>query len=171
MSNGADLPDDVDALKAMLLEARASISQMQQDMAERDLEIEKLKAQIDKYKRMQFGSKSEKLGRVIEELETRLEDLSASRGAAEMLAARAQPQYSDKSSSTPRERAPREPFPDHLQREENVLEPDLACPKCGAEMQPLGEDVSEQLGRIMATLKVIRTIRRKKICACCRCIV
>ena len=40
MSNGADLPDDVDALKAMLLEARASISQMQQDMAERDLEIE-----------------------------------------------------------------------------------------------------------------------------------
>ena len=85
MSNGADLPDDVDALKAMLLEARASISQMQQDMAERDLEIEKLKAQIDKYKRMQFGSKSEKLGRVIEELETRLEDLSASRGAAEML--------------------------------------------------------------------------------------
>src|SRR5471032_3108337 len=105
MSKGADLPDDVDALKAMLLEARASISQMQQDMAERDLEIEKLKAQIDKYKRMQFGSKSEKLGRVIEELETRLEDLSASRGAAEMLAARAQPQNSDKSSSTPRERA------------------------------------------------------------------
>jgi transposase len=108
MSNGADLPDDVDALKAMLLEARASISQMQQDMAERDLEIEKLKAQIDKYKRMQFGSKSEKLGRVIEELETRLEDLSANRGAAEMLAARAEPQNSDKSSSTPRERAPRE---------------------------------------------------------------
>jgi peptidoglycan hydrolase CwlO-like protein len=63
-ANGADLPDDVDALKAMLLEARASISQMQQDMAERNLEIEKLKAQIDKYKRMQFGSKSEKLGRV-----------------------------------------------------------------------------------------------------------
>src|SRR5258708_1829148 len=121
MSNGADLPDDVDALKAMLLEARASISQMQQDMAERDLEIEKLKAQIDKYKRMQFGSKSEKLGRVIEELETSLEDLSASRG--------------------------------------------------GAEMQPLGEDVSEQLGRIMATFKVIRTIRRKKICTCCRRIV
>jgi len=171
MSNGADLPDDVDALKAMLLEARVSISQMQQDMAERDLEIEKLKAQIDKYKRMQFGSKSEKLGRVIEELETRLEDLSASRGAAEMLAARAQAKGSDKSSSMPRERAPREAFPDHLQREENVLEPDLACPKCGAEMQSLGEDVSEQLGRIMATFKVIRTIRRKKICTCCRCIV
>src|ERR1700724_3961434 len=126
MPSASDLPDDVDALKAMLLETRASISQMQQDMAERDLEIEKLKAQIDKYKRMQFGSKSEKLGRVIEELETRLEDLSASRGAAEMLAARAPAKESDKSSSAPRERAPREPFPDHLQREENILLADPA---------------------------------------------
>src|ERR1700692_801914 len=96
MPSASELPDDIDALKAMLLEARASISQMQQDMAERDLEIEKLKAQIDKFKRMQFGSKSEKLGRVIEELETRLEDLTASRGAAEMLAARAPPPKSDK---------------------------------------------------------------------------
>ena len=43
--------------------------------------------------------------------------------------------------------------------------------KCGAQMQPLGEDIYEQLGRIMATFKVIRTIRRKKICTCCRCIV
>ena len=34
-------------------------------------------------------------------------------------------------------------------------------------MQPLGEDVSEQLGRIEAAFKVIRTIRRKKVCACC----
>jgi SMC interacting uncharacterized protein involved in chromosome segregation len=135
MPSASELPDDIDALKALLLEARASISQMQQDMAERDLEIEKLKAQIDKFKRMQFGSKSEKLGRVIEELETRLEDLSGSRGAAEMLAARAQPESRDKSSSTPRERAPREAFPDHLQREENVLEPEPACPKCGAQMQ------------------------------------
>src|SRR6202166_346772 len=84
MHNDGDLPDDIDALKALLAEARASISKMQQDMAERDLEIERLKAQIDKLKRMQFGRKSEKLGRQIEQLEARLEDLtSSSRGAAE----------------------------------------------------------------------------------------
>jgi transposase len=34
-------------------------------------------------------------------------------------------------------------------------------------MQPLGEEVSAQLGRIMAACRVIRTIRRKKICAGC----
>lgn len=44
MSNGAELPDDVETLRALLVEARARL-------AERDLEIEQLKAQIDKLKR------------------------------------------------------------------------------------------------------------------------
>jgi hypothetical protein len=39
MSNGADLPDDVELLKALLVEARSLL-------AERDVEIEQLKAQI-----------------------------------------------------------------------------------------------------------------------------
>jgi hypothetical protein len=40
MSNGAEFPDDVETLRALLVEARAQL-------AERDLEIEQLKAQID----------------------------------------------------------------------------------------------------------------------------
>ena len=156
MSDASDLPDDIDALKALLLEARASL-------AERDLEIERLKAQIDKLKRMQFGRKSEKLNREIAELETRLEDLTASRGVAEMREA----QSGGRSRSAAPERASREALPEHLPREEHVLEPGPTCPECGGQMQPLGEDVSEQLGRIAAAFKVIRTIRRKKVCACC----
>lgn len=35
-------------------------------------------------------------------------------------------------------------------------------------MQVLGEDVSEQLARVTAAFKVIRTIRRKLVCPCCR---
>jgi chromosome segregation ATPase len=46
-------------------------------LAERDVEIEQLKAQIDKLRRMQFGRKSEQLQRQIEALETQLEDLAA----------------------------------------------------------------------------------------------
>jgi transposase len=167
MHDDGDLPDDIDALKALLVKARASISQMQQDMAERDLEIERLKAQIDKLKRMQFGRKSEKLGRQIEQLEARLEDLTSSRGAAETRDAQAGRKSASASKSTESERASREAFPEHLPREEHVLEPELSCPECGGEMQALGEDVSEQLGRIAAAFKVIRTIRRKKVCACC----
>jgi transposase len=167
MHDDGDLPDDIDALKALLVKARASISQMQQDMAERDLEIERLKAQIDKLKRMQFGRKSEKLGRQIEQLEARLEDLTSSRGAAETRNAQAGRKSASASKSTESERASREALPEHLPREEHVLEPELSCPECGGEMQALGEDVSEQLGRIAAAFKVIRTIRRKKVCACC----
>jgi len=152
-----DLPDDIDALRALVLEQRASIQQMRQDMACRDLEIERLKAQIDKLKRMQFGRKSEMLDRHIERLETELEELCARRGI-------------DEAHNTPASRTstPREAFAAHLPREEHILEPESACPQCGSVMQPMGEDSSEQLGRIMAAYKVVRTIRRKKVCACCQ---
>jgi transposase len=160
MLNASDLPDDIETLRAMVLEQRASI-------AERDLEIERLKAQIDKLKRMQFGRKSEKLDRQIERLEAELEEMTASRGAAEARSAQAGRKSTSASTLTESERAPREALPEHLPREEHVLEPGPTCPECGGEMQPLGEDVSEQLGRIEAAFKVIRTIRRKKVCACC----
>lgn len=148
------IPDDIDALRALVLAQQTSLDQLRQDLAERDLEIEQLKAQIAQLKRMQFGRKSEKLNRQIDQLEARLEDVSGNRGAADG------PVY--------RERHPREALPEHLPREEQILEPEAVCPACGATMEPLGEDVSEQLARIAAAFKVIRTVRRKAICPCCR---
>ena len=154
MSNGAELPDDVETLRALLVEARAQL-------AERDLEIEQLKAQIDKLKRMQFGRKSEQLDREVARLESALEDLTGERGVADVRRAR------QSSASTPvGDVSPKEALPPHLPREERVLDADATCPKCGSAMQPLGEDVSEQLSRVAAMFKVIRTIRRKTLCPC-----
>lgn len=62
------------------------------------------------------------------------------------------------------ESAAREPLPPHLLREKRVLKPDSICPKCDGAMQNLGEDVSEQLARVAAMFKVIRTIRHKMVC-------
>jgi transposase len=160
MSNGADLPDDVDLLKALLVEARTLL-------AERDLEIEQLKAQIDKLRRMQFGRKSEQLDRQIETLETQLEDLAAGRGVEDVQRAQARRTNAGASSMTTGEAASKEALAAHLPREDHVLAPDPSCPDCGQPMQPLGEDVSEQLARIAAAFKVIRTIRRKMVCPCC----
>src|SRR5471030_2929425 len=102
--------------------------------------------------------KSEKLDRKIEELETRLEDLVAEEGASDQQAG----------STAPRRKSERRPLPEHLMREERVLEPqEQACAQCGGELKPLGEDVSEQLDIIDSAFKVIRHIRRKKACACC----
>ncbi len=154
MSNGAELPDDVETLRALLLEARAQL-------AERDLEIEQLKAQLDRLRRMQFGRKSEQLDREVARLETALEDLTGERGVADVRRAR------QSSASTPvSDASPKEALPSHLPREDRVLEADATCPKCGSAMQPLGEDVSEQLTRVAAVFKVIRTIRRKTVCPC-----
>ncbi len=48
-----------------------------------------------------------------------------------------------------------------------MLEAASICPKCDNVMELLGEDVSEQLARVTAMFKVIRTIRRKRICTGC----
>nr|WP_244108835.1 MULTISPECIES: transposase [Burkholderia] len=83
-STSITLPDDFDALKAMVAELRQQISS-------RTLEIEHLKLTIAKLRRMQFGRKSEKLDRPIEQLELRLEDLQADEGAADVAAVSAAP--------------------------------------------------------------------------------
>jgi transposase len=68
------LPDlnqlDPSALKALIL------SQHEQ-LLSRDNEVEHLKLLIAKLRRMQFGRKSEKLDRQIEQLEWRLDELQA----------------------------------------------------------------------------------------------
>ena len=164
------VPDDVDALKALLLQRdgelqslRDTVSTLELALSVRTLEIEQLMLQIAKFQRMQFGRKSEKIDRKLEQLEIRLEDLIAEEGAAEQKSPVA---------VVPRQKGPHRPLPAHLPREEHIIEPQHeACPQCGGHLKPLGEDVSEQLEMIEAAFKVIRHVRRKKACAGCDCIV
>ena len=97
MFSSADLPNDIDALKALLLasarlvrERDATIAtqsdallNMQAQLTTRTAEIEHLKLQIAKLRRMQFGRKSEKLDHQIEQLKLQLEDLQADDAEAE----------------------------------------------------------------------------------------
>ncbi|WP_175813735.1 IS66 family transposase [Burkholderia contaminans] len=153
-STSTTLPDDIDALKAMVAELR-------QQLSSRTLEIEHLKLTIAKLRRMQFGRKSEKLDRQIEQLELRLEDLQADEGAADVAAAPAAPRAQ-------RESVGRKPLPDHLEREERVhLPASDGCPDCGGLLKPLGEDVAEQLEYVRAHFRVIRHHRPKLACVCC----
>jgi len=83
MLNPADLPNDIDTLKALLLAQDAVVVGLREQLNTRAVEIEHLKLQIAKLRRMQFGRKSEKLDRQIEQLEMQLEDLQADEGEAE----------------------------------------------------------------------------------------
>ena len=165
MPTDTPLPDDIDALKALVLAQRVSMDQMSAALASRALEVEQLKLLIAKLQRMQFGRKSEKIDRQIEKLECRLEDLLADEGVVD-----AEPPATI--HVTKRAASVRPPLPAELPREDRIIEPaELACPQCGGNLKPLGEDISEQLEIVSSAFKVIRHIRRKKACACCDCIV
>jgi transposase len=164
MLNLADLPNDIDALKALLLAQQQVVAGLTEQLNTRAVEIEHLKLQIAKLRRMQFGRKSEKLDHQIEQLELQLEDLQADEGEAarEMPAA----------DQAPRKKSVRRPLPDHLPRDEKMYSsPSEACPACGGGLRPLGEDVAEQLEWIPGSFRVIRHVRPKLACKCCDTIV
>ena len=53
------LPDDIDELKRLLAEQEALNRALLEKQADREREIDHLQAQLDKLRRMNFGSRSE----------------------------------------------------------------------------------------------------------------
>jgi transposase len=156
------LPDlnglDVEGLKALVLVQHVQL-------VSRDVEIQNLQLLILKLKRMQFGRKSEKLDRRIDQLELLLEDLETARqeSAEPAAAIPAEPA----SEETP-QRPARRSLPAHLPRKDRTIAPkQTACPDCGGKLRRLGEDVSEMLEYVPAHFEVIRTVRPKLSCAAC----
>ncbi|GHO34301.1 transposase [Escherichia coli] len=56
----SSLPDDINALKRLLAEQEALNRALLEKLNEREREIDHLQAQLDKLRRMNFGSRSEK---------------------------------------------------------------------------------------------------------------
>jgi|ERR1700722_6142213 transposase len=110
---------------------------------------------------MQFGRKSEKLERQIEQLELRLEGLQQSQ-PSERAAASEGPQPSAAVASTATDTAakPARPaLPAHLPRTTQThLPKSTTCPDCGGELRKLGEDISEM--RLLTSASRIRTWQR-----------
>jgi transposase len=129
------------------------------------LEIEKLKIQIARLRRQQFGRSSEKIERTIGQFELMLEDLEA---ASSMAAAAVAPTDNEEKKRSARTgTGGRRPLPAHLPRTEVVHEPACACPACGGEMRKVGEDVSEVLDYVPGRFEVIRHIRPAFSCRRC----
>ena len=169
------LPESIDELKTLLLAQSAQLAQMHALISERDWlkqsrhtdqeEIKRLTLLIDKFKRLLFGRKSEKLAQQIDQLELELEELHIKQGEQISTAASTAP---TKEPSAPQRR----PLPAHLPREIREHLPTApACPDCGAAWQRLGEEVREVLEYVPARFKVVRHVRPKFRCACCETIV
>jgi len=164
----AELPDDPAALHAFALACQSELKAAETAVQLKALEIEKLRFQIAKLRRMQFGRSSERIARQITQLELQLEELET--GAAEDTA-RAEATDPPAPTSPRADKPKRKPLPDHLPRQEVVHLPLVdgacTCPDCGRSMAKLGEDITEVLDYVPGHFQVIRHVRPKFACCAC----
>jgi transposase len=152
------LPDDVAALKALLLAERDQSTKLTN-------QNEHLRAIIKELQRALFGRRSEKTGHP-DQLQLALEDLEQTLAEGEAEAEKTDATL-QASRRRPR-RVNRGALPKHLPREEVVTEPNsTTCPCCQGTMHQIGEDVAERLDVIPAQFKVIVTRRPKYGCRAC----
>lgn len=153
----ADLPDDVDALRALVLEQAHELDLLKVFRAEN----ERLQAIIDALMRHRFGRKSEQLD--ADQFELALEEVEAALSQAELAR--------NKASKAPSERprkTNRGSLPAHLERIEQVVDvEDKACPCCRRTLHQIGEDVAERLDVVPTTFRVLVTRRPRYGCRSC----
>ena len=159
-------PDDVDALRALALNA---IAERDAAMAERDWLIE-LNDRLRRLlrKAQGFEAKSERLAKLHpDQLNLALEDIEQAIAKAEAIEEKAQ------TADAPRKRRiNRGALPAHLPRiHEKVAPADTNCPCCKKPMHVIGEETSERLDVIPAQYRVIVTHRPRLACRACERIV
>lgn len=170
----ADLPDDVATLKAALIASRAEVARVEAEaaaarmqLAEHHALIVALKLQIEKYKRERYGPRSERIARLLDQLELQLEEAESSATEDELAAEKAAAKTSHVAAFT-RRRPARKPFPAHLPRERVIVPGATCCPCCGGtRLSKLGEDITETLEVIPRQWKVIQHVREKFSCRDC----
>ena len=157
MATTADhVPDDQNALKAALIEARAKLSGA-------EALIEHLQLVIAKMRRELFGPRSERSQRLLDQLELQLEELAAAAGedAAETETAGIPVQGFMRPKT-------RRNFPAHLPRRRIVHPAPACCPCCGGtKLSKIGEDVTETLDVVPRQMFVTEHVREKFSCRSC----
>ena len=152
------LPDDIAALKRI-------IAEMARDAVSARAEIARLKFQLARYRRAEFGRSSEKLARETEQLELAIEALETDQ--AERLASAAHEAAAIVESVAEGQKPARRPLPEHLPREEVMHRAGPACPSCGGALRRIGEDATETLDYVPGRFKVVRHVREKLSCRTC----
>jgi transposase len=167
MAGAIELPSDFEDLKALFLTQSAELAAAKAGLVTRTLEVEKLKVEIARLRRMNFGASSERMHRELEQLELKLEELETAEAEAEAAAETAAAEPAQPAPEEVPAKKKRRKLPDALPRRDIVHEPARACPACGGAMRKVGEDVTEILEYIPGRFEVIRHIR--PACSCRKC--
>src|SRR2546430_13948411 len=123
------LPDDAPALKQI-------ITAMAQDAIAAQAEIAKLRFQLARCRRAEFGRSSEKLEREAEQLELAIEALETDQ--AERIAAASPVVAAAIETAVEAQKPARRPLPGHLLRGDVTHPPPCNFPACGGALCPVG---------------------------------
>src|SRR6202045_625076 len=169
-----DVPEDIEALRAALLAERARAARVEAELAvakakasDDDALIAHQRLQIEKLTRQLYGQHSERMVRLLDQMELAFEELESSASEDEIAAERATAKTTNVVAFT-RRRPARQPFPEHLPRERVVEPGPAACLCCGStRLRKLSEDITETLEVIPRQWKVIQHVREKFTCRDC----
>jgi transposase len=181
------LPDDISELKRLLVAkdaeltarttelstASAELAAAKNGLVITQLTIEKLKAQIAKFRREKFGASSERVDRALEQLELALEEAETAK--AEAVASEPQgPEPEAPNTDTPpaedakREKKKRRQLPQEFPRRDVVHRPPDVCKRCGGtDLRDVSESVTEVLRYVPGYFEVDRHVR--PACSCRKC--
>ena len=161
------LPDDPGLCHQMIRE-------LLQSLRTSEREKEQLRYRLDQLLRARFGPRSEKIDPAqLKLFAAEVLELAESQASNEASSEESPPADSSSSSGNEKKKRPghgRKPLPRDLPRrrlEHTLPEAALACPCCGERRTKIGEDVSEQLDYVPASLQVIEHARFKYACPHC----
>ena len=171
---GAELPEDIEALKAEVIAAQIRAMALEAELAvanarnsEDAATILRLKHQIARLNRESKGPSSERAKRLTDQLELELEDAEATATEDDLLAEIAVAKTINVAGFT-RKKPSRKPFPEHLPRTRIVHPTPTSCACCGGtRLSRLGEDITETLEVVPRSWKVIQHVREKVSCRDC----
>ena len=154
----ADLPDDIEALRAIVALQAKKIDALEALQEE----VERLRAIIEAYQRHRFGRSSEQLD--ADQLQLGFEDAETALAVAEAASEAATPRPSE----ARKRKNNRGSLPAHLERIEQIVDVDnKGCPCCGGTLHQIGEDISERLDVVPITFRVLVTRRPRYGCRSC----
>ncbi len=154
------------------LSASPTVDALLRVVAERDAEVALLKLMVDKLKAQLARRAREQYGASSERLDAQLTLIDAE--GAEPQPTHAQPHSAAPPPKTPPRRRSQRQLPEHLPRETRVHHPQgyspdapCGCNECGGRLRQIGQDVAEQLEYVPGHFKVIRHVRPKLACVRC----
>ena len=164
-----NLPSDPKLLHQIISDLSSEVISLSTENSSLKEKLTSLKNQLALLKAKRFGKSSEKLDKEIADLELKIEE-EEEKNCNKVIDEDLEDSDSDSDSNkkTAKNKPKRQPLPDHLPREDKILNPDPTCKECGGDdFHKISDDITETLNYIPSSFKVTRTIRPR--CSCRNC--